>query len=93
MNVLVIVLIIVGALLVAAIGIWLLVSSARQSQILRPCYRCAAIATHEFMGLYYCRMCCMIVVRMLPTVRHDPPYGFPGSSGHLTFPAEAKKEG
>jgi hypothetical protein len=91
-NVLIIVLIILGALLLAGLGIWMLVLSAR-AQDIRPCYRCATVATHEFMGLYYCRMCCMIVVKMLPVVRHDPPYGFPGSSGHLMFPEEAKKEG
>ena len=53
-----------------------------------PCYRCAAVATTDYMGLRYCLMCRVVVVQMLPGVRHDPPYGFPGSSGYLEFPVE-----
>lgn len=58
----------------------------------RPCYRCAAIATDEYMGLHYCLMCRTVVSSVYPTVRHDPPYGFPGSTGYLEFPKEMEKK-
>lgn len=57
----------------------------------RPCFRCALVAQAEFMGLHYCLMCRMVVAQMLPVVRHDPPYGFPGASGYLEFPEEQKE--
>ena len=56
----------------------------------RPCYRCAAVATKEFMGLHYCLMCREMVSRVYPAAVHDPPFGFPGSRGYLEFPAEEK---
>ena len=55
-----------------------------------PCYRCAAVATKEFMGLHYCFMCREMVSRVYPAAVHDPPFGFPGSRGYLEFPAEEK---
>lgn len=62
----------------------------------RPCYRCGVEATTDFMGLHYCSVCRIVVFRILPSVRHDPPFGFPGSSGYLEFPKlgpiEEKKE-
>lgn len=57
-----------------------------------PCYRCAVEATTEYMGLHYCMMCRAVVIQMLPGVRHDPPYGFPGASGYLDFLVEEKKK-
>ena len=53
-----------------------------------PCYRCARKATVEYMGLHYCYMCRHVVMMVSASVRHDPPYGFPGSPGYLDFPAE-----
>lgn len=55
-----------------------------------PCYRCGGPATVEYMGLHYCGMCRQVIVAMIGTVGHDPPYGFPGAKGYLEFP---KKEG
>ena len=52
----------------------------------RPCYRCGAVARTEYMGLRYCHMCRAVIMQILPAVRHDPPYGFPGSPGYLAFP-------
>jgi hypothetical protein len=57
----------------------------------RPCYRCADLATTEYMSLPYCMMCRVVIVQVLPMVRHDPPYGFPGSTGYLEFPVEKKE--
>ncbi len=64
----------------------------RSAALPRPCYRCGIIADRSYMGLDYCTMCCVVVVQMLPAVRHDPPYGFPGASGCMEFkePSEAK---
>ena len=53
-----------------------------------PCYRCARPATVDYMGLHYCYMCRHVVMMVSASVRHDPPYGFPGSPGYLDFPAE-----
>ncbi len=53
-----------------------------------PCYRCARGATVQFMGLDYCFMCRHVVMMVSASVRHDPPYGFPGSPGYLEFPEE-----
>jgi hypothetical protein len=81
------------------LGIRAIASAARQTEIVfRPCYRCGEVSTRDFMGLNYCAMCHVVVVRMLPVVRHDPPYGFPGAPGYTEFPrqsidTEAKKEG
>lgn len=55
-----------------------------------PCYRCATPAEVDYMGLKYCLMCRIMVVQMLPAVRHDPPYGFPGATGYVEFPAPAE---
>lgn len=55
-----------------------------------PCYRCGGLASVEYMGLHYCEMCRNVIMRMIATVQHDPPYGFPGAQGYLEFP---KKEG
>lgn len=54
----------------------------------RPCYRCGeAEAMVDYMGLHYCLMCQVMVARMNSAVRQDPPFGFPGASGYLEFPA------
>ncbi len=87
----------IGFLLVMA-GIAYLTGRAliRSSRNLpRPCYRCAAIATTDYMGLHYCIMCRVVVVQMIQAVRHDPPYGFPGASGYIDFPepSEAPVDG
>ena len=61
-----------------------------------PCYRCGVEASTEYMGLHYCMMCRIVVVQTIGAVRHDPPFGFPGSPGYLEFPKigpiEEKKE-
>jgi hypothetical protein len=64
----------------------------RRRSIVRPCYRCRDVATTDYMGIHYCILCVLIVQQMMPAVRHDPPFGFPGSNGYLDFP-EKKKEG
>lgn len=64
----------------------------RHRSIVRPCYRCRTVATTDYMGVHYCMMCSMVVSTTMPAVRHDPPFGFPGSNGYLDFPEE-KKEG
>ncbi len=64
---------------------------SRQKAAIKPCYRCAVIATTSYMGIDYCLMCRVVVVQMLPGVRHDPPYGFPGAPGYLEFPEETPK--
>ncbi len=69
--------------------VWILL---RLRSTVHPCYRCRAVATSEFMGVHYCIMCATVVSRMIAAVRHDPPFGFPGSNGYLDFPEE-KKEG
>lgn len=74
----------------APVTVWLLMHLRWNS--IHPCYRCRAVATHEFMGVHYCIMCVTVVSRMMAAVRHDPPFGFPGSNGYLNFPEE-KKEG
>jgi hypothetical protein len=63
----------------------------RVSQV-HPCYRCGILATEEYMGLHYCVICQLVVVRMIGAVRQDPPFGFPGASGYLQFPNPEKKE-
>lgn len=55
----------------------------------RPCYRCAEKASGEYMGLHYCTICCDVVMMTMGAVKHDPPFGYPGSPGYLEFP---KKE-
>lgn len=89
-------------LIVALLGLVFLCIRALQHSadepLQKPCYRCGEISTRDFMGLNYCAMCHVVVVRMLPVVRHDPPYGFPGASGYLEFSdvprqTEGKKEG
>lgn len=93
------VLILLSAIVLAALIVFLSGRLLmRRREEMKPCYRCAAIATAPFMGLDYCIMCRMVVVQMLPVVRHDPPYGFPGAPGYLEFPeempkVEGKKEG
>lgn len=57
----------------------------------KPCYRCAAVARTEFMGLHYCLMCREMVSRVYPAALHDPPFGFPGSRGYLEFPAKERR--
>jgi hypothetical protein len=63
-----------------------------------PCYRCGEVeGNEEYMGLHYCFMCRMVIVQTIGAVRHDPPFGFPGSPGYTEFPAkgppaEEKKE-
>lgn len=57
-----------------------------------PCYRCGGEAQVDYMGLHYCEMCRNVIVRMIATVQHDPPYGFPGAQGYLEFPSEEKKQ-
>lgn len=64
---------------------------SRNRKAVKPCYRCAIIATDQFMGVDYCVLCKIVVARMLPVVRHDPPYGFPGAPGYLEFPEEMLK--
>lgn len=66
-------------------------------QVHYPCYRCSVEATDEYMGLHYCFMCRMVIVQTIGAVRHDPPFGFPGSPGYTEFPMkgppiEEKKE-
>jgi hypothetical protein len=56
-----------------------------------PCYRCGGPATVEYMGLHYCGMCRQVIVAMIGTVGHDPPYGFPGAKGYLEFPGKEPK--
>lgn len=52
---------------------------------LKVCYRCGVVLAKSFpyMGLDYCRMCREVIVIMMPAVRHDPPFGFPGQTGYL----------
>lgn len=57
----------------------------------RPCYRCGGMAEVEYMGLHYCRMCRTVVVAMISSVQHDPPYGFPGAGGYLEFPEKEEE--
>lgn len=64
----------------------------KAAQPARPCYRCAAVATKDFMGLHYCIMCREMVSRIYPAALHDPPFGFPGSRGYLEFPQEQEKQ-
>lgn len=71
--------------LVAALAIVVLLLLATRRRA-RPCFRCGVLATDEYMGFHYCRMCSIVVARMFPAVRHDPPYGFPGGPGYLEFP-------
>lgn len=79
--------------LLGLLGILIIIRLARRSAP-RPCYRCAVPTTIEYMGLPYCMMCRYVVIQMLPAVRHDPPFGFPGSPGHVEFPDnhQEKKE-
>lgn len=64
--------------------------SVRKREARHPCYRCGGEAEVEYMGLHYCEMCRNVIVAIIGTVQHDPPYGFPGAKGYLEFP---KKEG
>jgi len=57
----------------------------------KPCYRCGGVAEVEYMGLHYCEMCRLVIVAMISTVQHDPPYGFPGARGYLEFPEKELK--
>lgn len=94
--ILVIVIVIVAGMVVAS---KMLARARASTQEIRPCYRCGIVATTDYMGLHYCQICRVAIVQMLPAVRHDPPYGFPGASGYLEFPEqelgkeEKKKEG
>jgi hypothetical protein len=58
----------------------------------KPCYRCGGDATVQYMGLDYCSVCRLVIVRMLPVVGMGGMFGFPGSSGYLEFPDLEKKE-
>ncbi len=58
----------------------------------KPCYRCGILAVTDFMGVPYCTICRLVVARMLPVVRHDPPFGFPGATGYLDWPEKKKEE-
>ena len=52
-----------------------------------PCYRCGEVeGDAEYMGLHYCQMCRIVISSTYAGVRHDPPFGFPGSPGYLDFP-------
>lgn len=51
-----------------------------------PCYRCRTLATEEFRGLHYCRICRDVVMATSGVVAHDPPFGYPGSPGYVEFP-------
>lgn len=90
MNIFTLLAILVFLFGIVALGIALLVRSARTSTI-RPCYRCGIVSTTEFMNIRYCGMCRTVVARMLPVVYHDPPYGFPGGPGYLDFREEEKE--
>lgn len=77
----------------AAVLVGRILERRRRSEEIHPCYRCGTIAAAgEFMGLWYCKMCLVVVPRMLSVVRNDPPFGFPGADGHLEFVAEEKKK-
>ncbi len=100
MNVLTVLMILAAFIGFAFLGVRALIRAGRDTRPVRPCYRCGVLATTDYMGLHYCLMCRVVIVQMLPAVRHDPPYGFPGASGYLEFrdvpPAlleDRKKEG
>lgn len=76
-------------LLALPITMWI---ALRRRSIIRPCYRCRDVATSEYMGLHYCLLCHIVVIQMMPGVRHDPPFGFPGSGGYIDFPEPEKKK-
>lgn len=83
----------VVALFLGAVGMlyWRL-RKIEQQVVVRehPCYRCRDLATEEFRGLHYCRICRDVVMMTSGVVAHDPPFGYPGSPGYLEFPR--KKE-
>lgn len=88
------VILLVAILIPVLVGKWFFWMHLRQAaKIHRPCFRCAAPATTDYMGLHYCRICRDVVNAMSAAVRHDPPFGFPGAEGYLEFPEpEHKKE-
>ena len=58
----------------------------------KPCYRCGGTASVQYMGLDYCRVCRLVIVRMMPMIGLGGMFGFPGSTGYLEFPENLKKE-
>ena len=93
MSTLSIVLISFGTLvLLASIGVLIFRAIAVRNVDIRPCYRCGDIATGEYMGLRYCIVCRIVIINVFPTVRHDPPFGFPGAAGYLDWPKELTEE-
>lgn len=103
------ILLVVGTALVTALAVALTVAALAGRYLARnaqryptvldtpryPCYRCGeVVAETEYMGLRYCLMCRIVVIRAYPMVAHDPPYGFPGAPGYLDWPERAlgKKE-
>lgn len=83
-QILLIVLMISVPMVFGLVAVLLLFRLARKNEP-KPCYRCGVTATAEYMSIPYCMMCRIVVIRMLPAVRHDPPYGFPGSPGYTDF--------
>lgn len=83
-QILYVLLLVVVPAAIGALAVLVLIRLGRKPEP-KPCYRCGIEATTEYMSTAYCIMCRMVVIRMLPAVRHDPPYGFPGSPGYSDF--------